>query len=104
MQNQNNNELDALAEELTLQIEINGRGTIRYYNNKDELHRVNGPAVIYPGGSKVWYQNNKLHRLDGPAETWADESKSWYINGVKYSEKDFNKHPDVINYAKSKQQ
>ena len=35
-------------------------------------------------GSKVWYLNGNLHRTDGPAMVYADGTKSWYINGVKH--------------------
>ena len=95
-------ELDQLAEELTLRCEVNEYGIIRYYNSNDEVHRIGGPAVIYPSGSKYWIQNDKLHRLDGPATVYADGSNSWYIDGFAYSEEQFNAHPLVIEYAKSK--
>lgn len=81
-------------------------------NEKDELHRVDGPAVEYydgckfwylngqrhrvdghatewPDGSKFWYQNNQLHREDGPAVEWADGSKTWYIHDKELTEKEF---------------
>ena len=103
MQNQNN-ELDALAEELTLLIEVNDYGTIRYYNSDNKLHRVNGPAVIYTNGDKSWIQNDKYHRLDGPAIVCSDGVRSWYIDGKYHSEEAFKANPLVIAYAKSKQQ
>jgi hypothetical protein len=31
------------------------------------LHREDGPAVIWPHGTKEWYQNGVLHREDRPA-------------------------------------
>ena len=102
MQNQNNNELDVLAEELTLRREVDKYGTILYYNENDEVHRVNGPAVIWFNGTEGWYQNDKKHRLDGPAVIWDDGAKSWYINGTNYTDEEFNAHPLVIEYAKSK--
>ena len=97
-------ELDQLAEELTLRVEINKYGTIRYYNSDNQLHRIYGPAAILSGGLKLWYQNNKRHRLDGPAVMYANGDNAWYIDGIQYTEEEFNKHPDVIEYAKSKKQ
>ena len=41
-------------------------------------------------GTKYWYLNNQYHRTDGPAIELADGDKSWYINGVEYSEEDFD--------------
>jgi hypothetical protein len=32
---------------------------------------------------------NPLHRIDGPAIEYADGDKCWYLNGVEYSEEDF---------------
>ena len=97
MQDQNSlNELDALAEELTLRTEVSELGAIRYYNENNEIHRVHGPAIIYPNGDGSWFQNGKRHRLDGPALTWPDGTKFWYINGVHCTEGDFNVHPLVI--------
>ena len=46
-----------------------------------KLHRLDGPAAEYADGSKYWYVEGKLHRLDGPACEWADGDKSWYVEG-----------------------
>ena len=40
---------------------------VRYYDENDELHRIDGPAVEYTNGSKYWFVEGKYHRLDGPA-------------------------------------
>lgn len=39
-----------------------------------------------------WYYNNvnQLHRTDGPAIECADGTKRWYINGVRLTEAEFN--------------
>jgi hypothetical protein len=44
-------------------------------------HRIDGPAVEYPDGSKAWYVNGKCHRNDGPAIEYADGHKAWYVDG-----------------------
>ena len=53
-------------------------------------HRADGPAVDLASGYKEWRQNGKLHRTDGPAVEHADGGKAWYIDGVPYTEEEFN--------------
>ncbi len=53
---------------------------LMYYNEKDQPHRTNGPAVEYADGSGSWYLNGKRHRLDGPAVDYPN-SKCWYLHG-----------------------
>ena len=100
---QNLNELDVLAEELTLRV-VKKDGNTWYFNKNSELHRINGPAVIWANGDKFWCQHNKYHRLDGPATIYRFGARAWYIDDKEYTEAQFNAHPDVIAYAKSKQQ
>ncbi len=54
-------------------------GIQRFYSNGN-LHRADGPAVIYPNGSQLWYQDNRLHRVDGPAVIKAG-CQEWYLYG-----------------------
>ena len=44
--------------------EVNDFGEIKYYNEKGELHREDGPAVITISGSKKWYLNGKEYTQD----------------------------------------
>ena len=48
---------DALIDRLSGSVETSRLGTIRYYNSNGELHRTDGPAVIYICGTKFWYIN-----------------------------------------------
>ena len=41
---------------------IDKYGTICYYNENNELHREDGPAVEYASGNKYWFKNGKRHR------------------------------------------
>jgi len=68
--------------------------TIRWYNDndKEKLHRLDGPAIEYADGSKSWYVDGKLHRLDGPAVERANAYKAWYVDGKKMTEKEFNEY------------
>jgi len=29
----------------------------------------------------VWYKNNQIHRINGPAIIWFDNDKVWYYKG-----------------------
>ena len=46
----------------------------------EKLHRTDGPACEWTGGSKAWYVMGKLHRTDGPAVE-EDGQKEWHVNG-----------------------
>ena len=62
---------------------INKDGIKFWLNNKDQLHREEGPAQEWTDGSKFWYINDEHHREDGPAIEWANGDKEWFINGKK---------------------
>ena len=64
--------------------EINEYGTIRYYNENNELHREDGPAVELVNGDKWWYKNGKYHREDGPAVKFVDGYKEYWYNNIFY--------------------
>ena len=72
---------DAVFELLTLGCRVDSDGTLCYYNAQGQLHRVHGPAVIYPGGDREWLQNGRMHRLDGPAAEYTDGYRAWYHKG-----------------------
>lgn len=80
--------IDALIDRLSGYVETSRLGTIRYYNSDGELHRTDGPAVIYAYGTKFWCQHGERHRLDGPAVIYSDGSEAWYINGVEVTKND----------------
>jgi hypothetical protein len=56
-------------------------GTRHWNNSQWQLHRLDGPAIEFASGDKVWYQNSKIHRLDGPAVERSNGYKSWWVNG-----------------------
>lgn len=57
-------------------------GWIMWYNEKYNLHNINGPAVIKPDGSEMWYFNGKLHNENGPAIIKREYVEYWN-NGIK---------------------
>jgi hypothetical protein len=58
------------------------------------LHREHGPAVIMEN-FKGYYNNGQLHNLNGSAYI-QNEIKSYVINGVRYTEKDYNKIINIV--------
>lgn len=74
-----------------LHIAYNGH---QYWYLNGQLHRTDGPAVIYTNGTQFWYQYNKLHRTDGPAIIYSDNDKRWWINGefIANTETKFHNH------------
>lgn len=67
--------------------EVTSRGSIKYYNEEGQLHRVDGPAIEWADGNRTWYKNGLPHRENGPAvEHATDTYKAWYINGMLHRE------------------
>lgn len=73
-----------LAELLKLRKEVSADGYIQYYNKDDQLHRINGPAVISPNGNEEWWINGELHKEDGPAVKYSSGTLAWFQNGLKH--------------------
>ena len=61
-------------------------GSICYYNENNELHGEDEPAMECLDGTKFWYKNGKLHREDGPAIESINSDKEWYKNGFLHRE------------------
>ena len=79
----------AVFDALKHRVVVNEYGIRGYYNSADQLHRTNGPAVIWADGTKWWMQNGQLHRTDGAAIEWCDGDKFWFINGRMMTEAEF---------------
>lgn len=42
--------------------------------------------TVEPDGTKLWYNKDRqLHRIDGPAVIWPDGYVTWWLNGNLYS-------------------
>ena len=67
-------------------VTVDEKGTTRWYKDAKctILHRENGPAVEWAGGTKSWYQNGQLHRTDGPAIEHSIGTKEWFQNGQRH--------------------
>ena len=76
----------------TYKVIVDRNKNIYWYNDKDEYHRLDGPAFEYADGSKEWFFNGKRHRLDGPAIEWLDDYKEWWVNDKQMTEEEFNEY------------
>lgn len=76
---------DLLIEVLTCTVEVTQLGLTIYKNAAGQFHRTDGPAILYPSGTKEWYQNGLRHRLNGPAVVLPNGTVFWYIKGQKYT-------------------
>jgi len=74
----------------------------RWYKKGKLLHRENGPAVEFDNGTKYWLINNQYHRVDGPAREYYSGVKEWFIFDKEFLEKEYWKHPLVIEYKINK--
>ena len=81
-------EAEKLLELLTLELEIDERGT-RIYRLNGVLHRQLGPAVIFENGTEIWYQRGERHRLGGPAVTMNTGEQYWYLSGCILLEREY---------------
>ena len=68
----------------TYKVTVDKDKNTRWYNDKNELHRLDGPAREYADGSKSWYVEGKLHRQDGPAFEQANGYKAWWVEGKRH--------------------
>ena len=71
-----------------------------YYKDPEKtiIHRTDGPAIVYPSGTKQWLINGKLHRLDGPAAEYPNGNKQWVIDNSFIFE--VNKSGKIIDRMK----
>ena len=74
----------------TYKVTVDEKGTIKWYNKHNQLHREDGPAVEWFNGGKSWYINGKRHREDGPAIESTYGGKAWFLNGKQLTEEEFN--------------
>lgn len=73
-------------------------GTRRYYNAAGQLHREEGPAVVFVSGTVMWFQNGLRHREDGTAIIYPDGDSLWYLCGVEYSEHKYYTQLKYLNH------
>ena len=66
-------------------IVVDKYGTKFHYKD-DELHKEDGPAVIYANGIVEYRIEGKRHREEGPAVVHLDAKEEYWIDGKKHRE------------------
>ena len=61
------------------------RDKAEWYRN-GKLHREDGPAFEWSGGTREWWLNGQLHREEGPAAERSDGTRYWWLNGQRHRE------------------
>ena len=51
-----------MSEEVRRKVDVDG--TVRYYNEEGEKHRLDGPAVEWSNGYKEWYIEGKCYKTE----------------------------------------
>lgn len=53
-----------------------------------DLHRIGGPAIIFPDGGEEWWVNGGLHRDDGPAVFSHYKPAEWWVDNSQVRDPD----------------
>jgi hypothetical protein len=60
-------------------------------NVQDVFDHLKYNIVVDPSNVIRYYLNGQLHREDGPAVIWADGGKEWWYNGEPFYNQLLNK-------------
>jgi len=74
--------------------------TRRQFNSQQMSETDQIVYYVSPNGTKQYTRNGKLHRTDGPVIEHADGTKMWYIDGLEYTEEQFNQKEANMNEEK----
>ena len=74
-------------------------GNIYYFKKNTRIpHNPYGPSYIDLAGYKVYYIEGKIHRLDGPARIFPSGRGDHWINGKFIKEEEFELHPERLKF------
>ena len=77
----------------------NNYGDIYYYKKGTRTyHNPYGPAYINKQGYKEYFIDGKIHRLDGPAVIYPDGTGRYFINCEHLSKENFETHPERLKF------
>jgi hypothetical protein len=57
-------------------------GTACIHLKNNQIHRTEGPAVVFEDGSYIWYFRGKTSRQNGPALSFRYGVMEWHVNGL----------------------
>jgi len=80
-----------LKENLMEYTGLKAKITVLYENyNKVYDKKLAGSYETVNGINIHYYKGYKLHKEDGPAIEWESGEKRYYLNGIEYSENEYN--------------
>jgi hypothetical protein len=66
---------------------ITPNGNVAWKNDHGQLHREDGPAVIWSDGTMLWYLHGQIHREDDlPAIFHPNGLLEWWMNDHPHRE------------------
>ena len=78
--------------------QFNDQRIIYYKKDTNIYHNPYGPAIIDNNGYKAYYINDKLHRLDGPARIYPYGEEEYHINDEELTKEEFERHPERLKF------
>lgn len=54
------------------------------YRLGGKFHRLDGPAIEYGHGLKMWFFQGREHREGGPAKEYSEGTKEWWYHGKRH--------------------
>lgn len=65
-------------------VEQGVHGETRYLDAQGRLHRISGPAIVWPSQRQDWYEHGFRHRLDGPAIVHPNGDCEFYAYDLRH--------------------
>jgi hypothetical protein len=75
---------------------IDAQGNKCWFNERGQLHRLDGPAIEWWDGLTSWWVNGHRHRLEGPAIEDDTGVRRWWVMDKKLTQEEFEQHPLVV--------
>ena len=73
-------------------------GNIFYFKKNDLMYYLHNSPINGNNEIKQFYSQQKLHRLDGPAVIYRNGKKVYYINNELLTEEQFEYHPERLKF------
>ena len=67
-----------------VRVELGVDGETRFLDKLNRLHRVSGPAIVWPSGRREWWERGYRHRPDGPAIEHPDGTCEWFSFDLRH--------------------
>ena len=69
----------AVLPQITTAQILEAAGAKAKVDDDGQLHCADGPAVVWPRGTKSWYWHGDAHGLSTFNDAWSDDKKAWWM-------------------------